>query len=873
MKYLFSLILVYAFSFPLEGQSFLPPLTKDNFVAQTNKLADAIRLESTVSGRLRLSLELAHAYLEFGQFHRAIALGKALDTLDEKTKDRYASQMAELYYAMALAYDRLLLEQSMLQEAKKMRKYHRIAFPDKEIYEALYYAFLSKYYNTGMANMTGLKYSEKSLKIFHRNRSDAHLIPIHYLYNNQAFSYRNIANINYDNNKKYADTVLYYLDWQNITNTLEKNITVVGAFMYLLDLSAYYDKNRPELLDSTRYYSLQMEEILLKSIQEMKDKFGPYHPHIARYEQLQALLYTYKQEYDRAIALFDQAINHLTLDGQVEDGTFATFNLLLSNAYTLKARVLENMYDETQDIRYLKQIDSTLLKMELVWHTYAEDRFGDSKSFAFNHYLIAPYWSFQKNSLRLYMHTKDEAYLARYYHYSELSRHYTLLYNIQKKINGIKLKDNAPSYEKLELIQAQRNAGEGPRPEELKKMVLRKNPPININLQSYQERRQALQPHQAIVYMSDLQYARDKNFVVHVIEKERDTILLMNLDIFNMSIHLYRHEIGFIQAVKENNLDSFKIHSHYIYQQVMAPVRAFLSKDITDLIIHKSPFFDNASIPFELLTTEYSPKGNYKDLNYLGQQYNISYNQTQIKDTNPPKRLISRAQPLTVFIAEHSELPPLLYKKQFLDNLRARYDVRIYEGNQSTKAALINVLEHDPLVLVVAHGVGNRSENTDEKGIYLFDGFLTVNEITELNCRTELLVLAGCSTSIGYRTNEGNINLPRAFTMAGVKSMMVSSWDIDERSSLMLIELWLQYLYEGLSKSEALRRAQGDFLQSATARLSAPLYWGAFSVIGDERPIRIRGKSYLPQVAGGIALLVFMLLVFNSSASRKRSLR
>jgi hypothetical protein len=57
----------------------------------------------------------------------------------------------------------------------------------------------------------------------------------------QAFSYRNVANINYDDNKKYADTVLYYLDKHNITNTFEKNYAIVGAYMYLLDRSAYYD--------------------------------------------------------------------------------------------------------------------------------------------------------------------------------------------------------------------------------------------------------------------------------------------------------------------------------------------------------------------------------------------------------------------------------------------------------------------------------------------------------------------------------------------------------------------------------------------------------------------------------------------------------
>jgi CHAT domain-containing protein len=220
--------------------------------------------------------------------------------------------------------------------------------------------------------------------------------------------------------------------------------------------------------------------------------------------------------------------------------------------------------------------------------------------------------------------------------------------------------------------------------------------------------------------------------------------------------------------------------------------------------------------------------------------------------------------PITVFVAENNQLPPLLYQQEFVDKLRARYDVRVYSGAQSTKAALIKVIEKVALVVVVAHGVGNRSDDSAEKGIYLYDGFLSADEITELNSRTQLLVLAGCSTSIGFRTIEGNINLPRAFALAGVKSMLVSNWDIDERSSLLLIEQWLYYLHQGHSKPEALRLAKADFLRSATARLSAPLYWGAFSIIGDEGAVRIRGRWFMHYMAGGaLTLMIGLFLLYR----------
>ena len=74
------------------------------------------------------------------------------------------------------------------------------------------------------------------------------------------------------------------------------------------------------------------------------------------------------------------------------------------------------------------------------------------------------------------------------------------------------------------------------------------------------------------------------------------------------------------------------------------------------------------------------------------------------------------------------------------------------------------------------------------------DSFLNMDAIYKLSSSTELLILGACETNIGFKSTEGTINLGRAFTAIGVKSMLLSSWAIDEQSSIQIIRSFLKYL-------------------------------------------------------------------------------
>jgi CHAT domain-containing protein len=115
------------------------------------------------------------------------------------------------------------------------------------------------------------------------------------------------------------------------------------------------------------------------------------------------------------------------------------------------------------------------------------------------------------------------------------------------------------------------------------------------------------------------------------------------------------------------------------------------------------------------------------------------------------------------------------------------------------------------------------------------DGFLTVDEVLsdELpDLSLDLLALSACETGLGQVTaSEGTVGLQRAFFARGVRSILVSSWNVDDDASEVLLnEFFRQWRVRRLSKAEALRQAQRAVWRNPAWR--APRFWAAYQIAG-----------------------------------------
>jgi CHAT domain-containing protein len=117
------------------------------------------------------------------------------------------------------------------------------------------------------------------------------------------------------------------------------------------------------------------------------------------------------------------------------------------------------------------------------------------------------------------------------------------------------------------------------------------------------------------------------------------------------------------------------------------------------------------------------------------------------------------------------------------------------------------------------------------------DGILTAEEVVSLNLEgVQWAVLSACDTGLGRITaGEGVFGLRRAFQIAGVQTVIMSLWSVDDEAT----RDWMRSLYEGrlvrhLSTARAVRDASIAVLTDRRAKgLSAhPFYWAGFVAAG-----------------------------------------
>ena len=109
------------------------------------------------------------------------------------------------------------------------------------------------------------------------------------------------------------------------------------------------------------------------------------------------------------------------------------------------------------------------------------------------------------------------------------------------------------------------------------------------------------------------------------------------------------------------------------------------------------------------------------------------------------------------------------------------------------------------------------------------DGILTAEEVSRLNLNgTELVTLSACQSGLGSaESSEGVFGLQRGFKMAGVKTLVVSLWNVDDEVTSELMKLfYVNWLSSG-NKAEAFKKAQ----MAIKEQHPNPYYWAPFVMI------------------------------------------
>lgn len=173
-----------------------------------------------------------------------------------------------------------------------------------------------------------------------------------------------------------------------------------------------------------------------------------------------------------------------------------------------------------------------------------------------------------------------------------------------------------------------------------------------------------------------------------------------------------------------------------------------------------------------------------------------------------------------------------------VDSISDAFDSQQLVGERYTTAALEDAFasgEFD-IVHVASHGV---FDDRSEGGFLVTsDGRLGIEQLADViratrfdpNTRLDLLVLSACETAVS--SPRAAFGLAGVAIRSGAGSAVGSLWRVGDRATSSLFSRFYQELNrEGVSRAEALRRAQRSLREEASSR--HPFFWSPFILIND----------------------------------------
>jgi len=179
------------------------------------------------------------------------------------------------------------------------------------------------------------------------------------------------------------------------------------------------------------------------------------------------------------------------------------------------------------------------------------------------------------------------------------------------------------------------------------------------------------------------------------------------------------------------------------------------------------------------------------------------------------------------------QLPPLPGAEAEAKAIAPLLNTQALIGNQATKLAILPLMPKAQIIHLATHGLLD-----DVRGIGSAialapsaqnSGLLTAEEILDLKLNAELVVLSACDTGRGKITGDGVVGLSRSLITAGVPSVLVSLWSVDDNSTKELMTEFYSQINQRPNKAQALRAA----MLTTMKKHPQPKYWAAFTLIGE----------------------------------------
>ena len=285
------------------------------------------------------------------------------------------------------------------------------------------------------------------------------------------------------------------------------------------------------------------------------------------------------------------------------------------------------------------------------------------------------------------------------------------------------------------------------------------------------------------------------------------------LHLLRFQLSKFRIGAAYTERFEKPLLDATLAHLRSLYDELFAPFCQRLDAKHLIFVPHGALHF----LPFHALRNESQ---------YLCDAYSISYAPSATVFTLCQERTVSELPRSLVMGIPDERAPHILGEVQSVAPLLPHPELLV--GAQATSVRLKEKGAESSLLHIATHG-SYRQDNPMFSGIRLGDGYLNLYDLYQMRFPAKLVTLSGCATGMNFvSAGDELLGLERGLFCAGATSLLLSLWDVHDRSTAKLMHAFYQSYIETEDMSGSLQRA----MKQVREENPHPYFWAPFVLIG-----------------------------------------
>lgn len=373
-----------------------------------------------------------------------------------------------------------------------------------------------------------------------------------------------------------------------------------------------------------------------------------------------------------------------------------------------------------------------------------------------------------------------------------------------------------------------------------------------------------------------LEYLLTNNTIyILAVTHDKHEVVSIPIDSSFYSSLNYVISLKYVDLSKQNlnKFNEFKKHSYKLWKSLIKPVMVTIGHK--KLVVIPDGLL--GYLPYDLLI-EYdfeTDKINYRDLPYLLKSHPLSYSysatlkyNTYFNSSKKTKTNILAFSPtyennLLSTNSNAEKLRDLPFAKREVKNIVKKHNGEAYIDNDATKQNFKKSAGSAKILHLAMHTIINDSIPLQSRLVFqdnfsdTTSNYMFTHELYSMDLNAAMVTLSACNTGVGkFSKGEGIMSLARGFVYAGVPSIVMTLWEVQDATGSKIMENYYDLLASGLKKDEALQKAKLITLKDANMANAHPFFWSAYIINGDTSELNVSsGNNYY------FVILVFVLLI------------